>query len=57
MLTGFQTNIHSFSFPHKTTLFLLKCNNFITNDNNKWYWKSTPSQVCKKNLKNSMKEL
>ena len=57
MLTGFQTNIHSFSFPHKTTLFLQKCNHFITNDNNKWYWRSTPSQVRKKNLKNSMKEL
>ena len=48
MLTEFQTNINSFSFPHKTTLFLQKCNHFITNDNKKWYWKSTPSQVRKK---------
>ena len=57
MLTGFQTNIHSFSFSHKTTLFLQKCNHFITNDNNNDTEKALRVKSVKKNFKNSMKEL
>ena len=58
MWTGFQTNIHSFSFPHKTTLFfyrnaIILLQTTVTNNNKK----TTQSQVHKKHLKNSTKEL